>query len=121
MGIRPLCPPVHRSSRPVSTSGAAVGLLPGLWRGQYSTIAQLAQQEAAGRRSLPPRLEPFFGAVWARPVSDVSARPLDVCFAPNEPTSLETSPIAKTGSRSRLAAVRPFPNWVGLADIQFLT
>jgi hypothetical protein len=27
---------------------------------------------------------------------------------------------AKTGSRSRLAAVRPFANWVGLADIQFL-
>ena len=29
--------------RPASTSGAAVALLPGSWRGQYSTIAYLAQ------------------------------------------------------------------------------
>ena len=43
MGISPRCPPVHRSTRPASTSGAAVALLPGSWRGQYSTIAYLAQ------------------------------------------------------------------------------
>ena len=43
MGISPRCPSVHRSTRPASTSGAAVALLPGSWRGQYSTIAYLAQ------------------------------------------------------------------------------
>ena len=41
MGISPC---VRRYiALPASTSGAAVALLPGSWRGQYSTIAYLAQ------------------------------------------------------------------------------
>ena len=41
MGISPC---VRRCiAWPTSTSGTAVALLPGSWRGQYSTIAYLAQ------------------------------------------------------------------------------
>jgi hypothetical protein len=56
-------------------------LLPGLRRGQYSTIAYLAQLDAVDGGTFRYVWSPSFEVLRVRPVSDVSARPLDVCFA----------------------------------------
>jgi hypothetical protein len=72
---------MHRSTRPASTSDTAVALLPGLRRGQYSTIAHLAQLDAVDGGTFRYVWSLSLEVLRVRRVSDVSARPLDVCFA----------------------------------------
>ena len=73
-----------RSTRPASTSGVAVALLPGSWRGQYSTIAYLAQPTKRQSQADNDDYEPTLAAATKNLGDSVEIRIRDSTGIPAE-------------------------------------